>query len=71
MIKNKSRVIDLNGPEGNAFILMGYAEQYAKEVGKDSEKIIDEMKSDDYENLIRVFNREFGDYVDLVRNEWD
>jgi len=27
----------------------------------------EEMMSGDYENLIEVFGRDFGDYVDLIR----
>lgn len=46
---------------------MGMAQQFAKELGKDTEAIINEMKSGDYENLISVFDREFGEFVDLER----
>lgn len=59
--------IDLTGPQGNAFFLLGTAKKMAKQLGKDSEAILHEMKSGDYENLIDVFDREFGQYVDLVR----
>lgn len=48
---------------------MGYAKQYAKQLGKDEEKIMGEMMSGDYENLIRVFDREFGEYIDLIRDQ--
>ena len=60
-------VIDLTGPDGNAFVLCGYALQYAKQLGKDSKAITMEMRSGDYENLLKVFDREFGEYVDLQR----
>jgi len=60
-------VIDLTGPQGNAFVLLGYAEQYAKCLGLDSKKIIEEMKSGDYEHLVVTFEKYFGDYVVL---EW-
>jgi len=33
------------------------------------EKVMTEMKTSDYENLIEVFDRNFGDYVDLERSE--
>lgn len=75
-IKNRSslkkREIDLNGPEGNAFCLLGIAQNYAKDLGwKDSIKkqIQVEMTSGNYENLIKVFDKYFGAYVDLVREE--
>jgi len=60
-------VIDLTGPEGNAFVLMGYAKNFAKQLGIPSEPIINEMMSGDYENLLDVFDANFGDYVILER----
>ena len=60
-------VIDLTGPQGNAFVLMGLAGQYARQLGLDGDMIIAEMKSGNYENLIQVFDRYFGDYVILER----
>tara|TARA_Y100001949_G_C15820798_1_gene257638 strand:- start:375 stop:587 length:213 start_codon:yes stop_codon:yes gene_type:complete len=70
MIKKKpSRgiEIDLTGPDGNAFVLMGYAIRLARELDMDAEPILNEMKSGDYENLISVFDREFGSVVTLYR----
>lgn len=61
------RKIDLRGPDGNAYVLLGIAKGFCKQMGKDFEPIHKEMTSDDYENLLKVFNREFGDYVDLYR----
>jgi hypothetical protein len=60
-------VIDLTGPDGNAFALMAYASRFAKQLGMDSKSIIEEMKSGDYENLLEVFDKHFGDYVILER----
>ena len=70
MIKKKTEqgiVIDLTGPEGNAFCLLGYASQYAKQLGLDSKKIQDEMTTGDYENLVKVFDKHFGNFVTLLR----
>ena len=47
--------------------MLGYANKLAKELGKDGKAITAEMQSGDYENLISVFDREFGEFVDLVR----
>jgi len=58
-------IIDLTGPDGNAFALMGYAMRFAKQLGKDGKAITNEMMSGDYENLIEVFEREFGNFVIL------
>lgn len=64
---NEKPVIDLTGPEGNAFCLMGYASSYAKQLGLNSKEIIDEMAGGDYENLLQVFEKYFGEYVILER----
>lgn len=71
MIKKKNsngRIeIDLTGPQGNAFFLIGTAGNLAKQLGKDSKKITNEMMRGDYENLIKIFDREFGSVVTLYR----
>ena len=63
----KELVIDLTGPDGNAFALMAYAERFARQLGLNSEKIIEEMMSSDYENLLQVFDSNFGSFVILER----
>jgi hypothetical protein len=60
-------VIDLTGPDGNAFSLMAYASRFAKQLGRDDKAIIEEMMSGDYEHLLEVFDREFGSFVVLER----
>ena len=72
MIRNKIEnkgpiVIDLTGPEGNAFVLLGYAKQYAKQLKFDEKKITSEMMEGDYEELLETFDKYFGDYVILER----
>jgi hypothetical protein len=59
--------IDLTGPDGNAYALMAYAKKLSKELEIDGDKIISEMMSGDYENLISVFDKNFGSYVTLYR----
>lgn len=62
--------IDISGPAGNAFALIGNAQSIAKSFAmpkEDIQKITEEMMSGDYENLLEVFDREFGEVVDLVR----
>lgn len=65
--QNGPMVIDLTGPQGNAFFLMGTANKFARQLGLDSDTILNEMKSGDYENLVQVFDNYFGDYVILER----
>jgi len=62
--------IDLRGPEGNAFALMATARGYLKQLGydkKEIQQVMDSMQSSDYENLLRVFDKYLGDFVDLIR----
>jgi len=74
MIKDRSELedrgieIDLSGPEGNAFVLIGYARKWAKQLGKDPDAISKDMESGDYEHLVEVLEREFGDSVTIYRN---
>lgn len=66
--KSNGRIeIDLTGPQGNAFFLIGTAGNLAKQLGKDCKKITNEMMCGDYENLIKVFDSEFGSVVTLYR----
>ena len=60
-------IIDLTGPDGNAYALMSYAKRFARELGLDSEEIISNMMSGDYENLLQVFDENFGSFVILER----
>ena len=69
IIKNpepRKREIDLLGPQGNAYFLLGTANRLGKQLDLDVDKIIDDMESSDYENLIKVFDKYFGNIVDLV-----
>ena len=62
--------IDLTGPQGNAFFLIGTARRMGKEVGMSAEYIsemVTRMMSGDYENLVKVFDNEFGSVVTLYR----
>jgi hypothetical protein len=59
--------IDLTGPEGNAFVLIGYASKWAKQLSLDSKAIQAEMMSGDYENLLNVLEKYFGDYIILYK----
>lgn len=59
--------IDLTGPEGNAFVLMGYVQSWCKRMGIDSKPIIDDMMSGDYEHLLSVIEKHFGNFVIMYR----
>lgn len=64
--KNQGRVIDLDGPQGNAYFLMGQARRWGNQIEKGKgEKLVKEMSTGDYLNLLRVFEREFGMFCEL------
>ena len=65
--KNKGIEIDLTGPQGNVFFLIGTARNLAKQLGLDSAVIQKEMMSGDYENAVNVFDKNFGEFVTLYR----
>lgn len=71
MIKSKNEKlgieIDLTGPDGNAFVLIGTAGNLAKQLGLDGKAIRTEMMAGNYENLINVFDKHFGNFVTLYR----
>lgn len=62
--------LDLTGPEGNAFVLLGYAKRFAEQLEYSKEKIeelLADMQSGDYNNLVAVFDRHFGTFVTLYK----
>lgn len=65
--KHRKPQIDISGPAGNAFALLGYASHYARSLGLDEAAIVADMESGSYEHLLKVFDQHFGEYVDLIR----
>jgi hypothetical protein len=70
-IKNKKKQqlieVDLQGAQGNAFYLLALANKLSISIGLDVQKIQDEMKESDYDNLIKVFDSYFGHHVILYK----
>ena len=75
MIRKKQKldkmIIDLDGPDGNAYNLIGVANNLMRKgfgrnaLGRDIAEVLNEMTSGDYNNLVRVFDKYFGDMVIL------
>ncbi len=63
----RKQVIDLTGPQGNAFYLLGTAMKLCKQIGLDWNEVNDVMTSGNYEELITAFDIYFGDYIDLEK----
>ena len=61
------QVIDLTGPEGNGFYLLGLARKLCKQLDLDTNQVIREMTTGSYEELITAFNKHFGSIIDLKR----
>ncbi len=66
-IEQEFDVIDLTGPDGNAFVLLGKAKGYARQLGLDGSEIQAEMMEGDYEHLVETFDKYFGAFVILER----
>jgi hypothetical protein len=61
-----SLTIDLSGPEGNAFVLLGTAKNLARQHRLDPEPILQEMMAGDYAHLVRTLDRHFGHCLVLI-----
>ena len=59
--------IDLLGPEGNAFALLGIAKDLCHKTGIEWEPVKNEMTSGDYEWLIQIMDHYFGDFIIMYR----
>jgi hypothetical protein len=65
------RSIDLRGPGGNAYAILGMASNLCNQLKDvdpekyDWKRINDEMTSGDYKNLVTTFEKYFGDYVTI------
>lgn len=64
---NHKPFIDVSGPGGNAYAIIGCAVYWAKKMGKDHDSIVERMMAGDYENLLSVFDSEFGEFIDIFR----
>lgn len=62
-------VIDLTGPQGNAFYLMGVVKDTFRRSGAPElgESIVQEMMKGDYEHLLKTFDLYLGDHFILER----
>ena len=61
-------IINLDGPDGNANVLLGLASRLCSDIGYASDEkdsILTKMRSGDYKNLIKTFEKYFGSFVVL------
>ena len=65
----RKSVINLDGPDGNAFQLMNHA-TVCKDIVMFLMSYPQQYESGDYTNLVKTFDKYFGEYVILeTRNE--
>ena len=67
---DKLIVIDLNTPQGNAFYLLGVAQNYGKKLGYNKaqlDEVFNDMQSGDYQHLIEVFEQHFNTVIELKK----
>ena len=75
MIKQKiaprKPTLDLDGPDGNVFQILGMAKSLCNRLGWDYDKFDAEVKffADSYEDVIGLFDSWFGDYCDLETSQ--
>ena len=68
--ETKGIEIDLTGPQGNAYFLMGTARKLGRQLCWDEDEIqtlLKQMTRGDYENLVNTFDKYFGNFVTLYR----
>ena len=66
---NEVMTIDLDGPNGNAFYLLGTAQLLAKQCGLDDVTITNEMQSGDYMYLVKTMDKYFPFVVFETNNQ--
>lgn len=65
-------IVDLAGPQGNAYVLLASVESLGRQVGlsqTEIEAIQDDMRSGNYKHLVETFDSHFGNLVDLILPE--
>lgn len=64
--------IDLDGPQGNAYYLMGVAQAKMRAQGDSTDNIntfLERMRSGDYYNLVRLFYKKFDGHIVFVSGD--
>jgi hypothetical protein len=65
--KSTKLEIDLTGPDGNVFHLIGMGRNMCGQLGIDKAEFTKEMMSGDYENAVNTFEKYFGDFVIMYK----
>lgn len=69
--------INLSGPDGNAFALLGMVRTWGRQLELDTTDVRAEMKSGDYDNLVKVMTRWCDEHnievelIDSGEEDWE
>jgi len=63
---DKDIIIDLQGPEGNAFNLLAIAKDLSHSNKFNWDNVYNELTNSDYDNLITVIENYFGDQITFL-----
>jgi len=66
---DKPRIIDLGGPDGNAYALLGIATGALRKLNREPDMFIKIMTAGDYKHLVTTFNELLGDYFTIILPE--
>lgn len=69
--ENRKRFVNLDGPDGNAFVLMGMARRFCFELDLNADVVLERMQSGDYTNLVFEFEQLFGSFIDIETSDMD
>ena len=64
-------IVDLSGPQGNAYALMGVARSIGRELNRPYNEIKEvetKMMSGDYDNLVKVLFLEYGEFIQFKKD---
>ena len=61
-------VINLDGPEGNAFAILAAAQYLCRQLGLNRDEVFEELQAGDYNHLLQTFESYFGPFVTLETN---
>ena len=65
-LRDSGRVINLAGPDGNAFFLLGMAKNFCRQLGWSWEHVESDMTTNEYGDLVRAFEKHFGGFVTII-----
>jgi hypothetical protein len=64
---NDEIIIDLNGPDGNAFVLLGIAKDLVHKNKFSWDSIYKELTDGNYDHLVKTMENYFGDQILFLR----